>query len=254
MSHPRRLLTVVSHYAARESSSLQRLLRQLAGRASQVVISVNDDRVDRVHIEEVSPWACLLTRPNLGMNIGAWNDAHLAFPDFDYYLFLQDECYLKSENFEEAYLNEFLRSGAGMLGESLNRRWDFSWEEIATSPMNYVVRTEHEPRGVSRVAYYLECLKSWGIKPGESATHLRSLVWGFSKSCISSLGGFPIGETKEQCIAAEIGVSRAVVSLGFSLKQVSEAPFVYFGHSEWREDGQSKIQPLSETPISSIQR
>ena len=254
MSHPPRLLTVVSHYAARESSSLQRLLHQLAGRASQVVISVNDDRVDRVHVEKISPWACLLTRPNLGMNIGAWNDAHLAFPDFDYYLFLQDECYLKSENFENAYVNEFLRSGAGMLGESLNKRWDVSWEEIANSPMNYFVRTEHEPRGVRRVDYYLECLKSWGIEPGGSATHLRSLVWALSKSCISTLGGFPIGRTKEECIAAEIGVSRAVVSLGFSFKQVSDVPFAYFGHSEWREDGQSKIHPLSQMPVSSIQR
>jgi hypothetical protein len=254
VTHSPRLLTVVSYYAARDSLPLRQLISQLVGRASQVVISVNDERVKRVSVESVSPWAFLITRPNVGMNIGAWNDAYAAFPAFDYYLFLQDECYLKTEQFEVGYLKEFVRSGAGMLGESVNRRWNGSWEDIAKSPMNYLVETEAASKRVRRVEYYLQCLKDWGIAPGENAAHLRSLVWGFSRSCLSALGGFPVGQTKEQCIAAEIGVSRAVVSKGFSFKQVSDSPFAYFGHSEWRDDGESKIYPPDQMQAASIRR
>jgi hypothetical protein len=81
----------------------------------------------------------------------------------------------------------------------------------------------------------------WGINPGVTGRHLRSLVWGFSNESLSRLGGFPIGSTKEECIASEIAVSKKIEQLGLSVTQISDTPFTFFKHEEWRADGTSKI-------------
>jgi hypothetical protein len=66
-------------------------------------------------------------------------------------------------------------------------------------------------------------------------------VWFFPGTMLRLLGGFPVGANRGECVAAEIAVSRKIVSLGYRFDQICEPPFSFFGHSEWRSDGLSKM-------------
>jgi hypothetical protein len=78
------------------------------------------------------------------------------------------------------------------------------------------------------------------IDAGNTGFHLRSLCWAFRGDVLRAMGGFPIGKNKGECIAAEIGVSRKVLQLGFEFDQITPNPFCYIGHGEWKADGSSK--------------
>lgn len=233
-------LVVVSHYAARDTRNLKRLLSEISPFVKKIVISINSDDVSSEHIETFEGYPALM-RPNTGMNLGGWWAAYLKFPLFKYYLFLQDECSLLNIDFIEAYKYELNSSLVGMTGESINYKWDKSWGEMLYSPLNYQTDVEFEGHRVSRVELYLRLMIGWGVNPGISATHLRSLIWAFKGSTLSKLKSFPIGLTKEECIAAEIAVSKQVEELGLGVSQISETPFSFFRHDEWRSDGVSKI-------------
>ena len=85
-------------------------------------------------------------------------------------------------------------------------------------------------------------MKKWGIKPGLTGLHLRSLVWGFKREVLEELFPFPIGKTKEECIASEIAVSKKVEQLGLKVTQIHKKPFKYISHVEWKLDGSSKVE------------
>jgi hypothetical protein len=129
-----------------------------------------------------------------------------------------------------------------MLGESLNRKWNHPWETLTNSPLNNYCDDHFIGSGCSRrVDTYLSAMQSWGVDPGETGAHLRSLVWAIRGDVLRQMGGFPIGNNKGECIAAEISVSRRVIQMGLEFDQIDRAPFFYFGHLEWRSDGSSKV-------------
>jgi hypothetical protein len=177
------------------------------------------------------------------MNIGAWGQGFAERGNADLYIFLQDECFLKQNNFVEAIEKRFVNDRSlGMLGESLNIRWSKPWTELILGALN-VQEAEHLINGSPsrRVDTYLHFIRSWGIEPGATGSHLRSLMWAFPGEVIRKLGGFPVGKNRGECIAAEIAVSRAILMMGYRIGQISEASFSFFGHAEWRSDGMSKI-------------
>ncbi len=231
---------IISHYSVRPLEELRQLLKQLAGYRDQICVVINQEADAPAHnlIANVQ----VITNPNLGMNIGAWNRGFFDDPDADLYFFLQDECFLKRDGFIQASIDRFRKDARlGMLGETINRRWAHPWPVLLTSSLNQI-DGEHCVGGIptGRVSAYLAALKGWGVDPGCSAEHLRSLVWAFPGAVLRLLGGFPVGVNRGECVAAEIAVSRKVVSLGYRFDQISDVPFFYFGHSEWRSDGLSK--------------
>ena len=236
-------LIVVNHYDRRPNSHLEKLLDQLRSHGQQVLVVINSDETKVPKQWRENQTLSYLQRPNAGMNIGAWHTGFLAMPDHDYYLFLQDECVVENDEFLEAYIDEFSRnSNLGMLGESINPKWLLDWEALRRSGFNVYAPEHligHEP--ARRVDCYLYCLKQWGIDPGKSARHLRSLVWFLPGEMMFKLGGFPEGKNKGKCIAAEIGVSRKIEQLGYAIKQARELPFSYIWHAEWQRDGFRKI-------------
>jgi hypothetical protein len=239
-----KVLTVVNHYDRRPKDSLDQLLAQLKPHGMRVLVVINSDDEKTSQVQRESPRLSVMHRPNLGMNIGAWSDGYLHMPDFDYYLFLQDECRIENGEFLDAYLDEFGKDeNLGMLGESINPKWLKDWQSLRRSGFN-VFSPEHSIGGipVPRVDFYLHCMKAWGIDPGETARHLRSLVWFLPGEMMARLQGFPQGRNKGECIAAEIGVSRKVEQLGYSVSQAGEMPFSYIYHTEWQRDGYRKIQ------------
>ncbi len=240
-SNYERGLIVISYYAARESTNLVKLTESLKAYTNSVMVVTNvDNVVSPVRHGENSK---MIINSNVGMNIGAWNRGFKEDPEADYYLFLQDECFLKRDGFWDAIIGRFKADPTlGMLGESFNHKWARSWESLSASSLNSL-EDDHLLEGARsrRVDVYLDAMRRWSISPGGSGAHLRSLVWALSGSAMRRLGGFPVGKNRGECIAAEIAVSRQLIHFGYRIDQVCPQPFTYFGHSEWRSDGLSKL-------------
>lgn len=235
-----KLLITISHYNKRDKINLINLINSLTNEKCDLFIVINDDNCK---VEQLGYFYNVrtLTRPNIGMNIGSWNAAYLNNKDYDFYLFLQDECKILEKSFITCYINELSKKEVGMTGESINNKWDNKWDFLANSRINYVVGYDMHKKPVYRVQYYFNLLKKWLIQPGENGRHLRSLIWGFKKETLNKISSFPIGKTKEECIVAEIAVSKKVEQIGLKVTQVHKKPFKYISHIEWKLDGTSKI-------------
>lgn len=234
-------LIVVSYFDLRPKTQLNNLVNQLKNLNLPILLSINSNKTKQVNLFKGSK-VNILKRPNTGMNIGAWNEAFFALPDFDYYHFLQDECVIEDENFIEVYNSLLNEQNVGMVGETINPKWSQDWQYLLSSPLNYI-DDDHIINGIKipRVNFYLSMLNKWNINPGKNAMHLRSLVWSFKNETIRKIQGFPIGINKGECIASEIGVSKKIEALGLQIKQVDSTPFKYIYHSEWNRNGFSKL-------------
>lgn len=235
-------INVVSFYAPRPVDDLLALMNSLKHQQKETIIVINSDQVNgEPEFQDLNGWSAIVT-PNRGMNIGAWQQGFLARPNEDFYFFFQDECFVKQSGFFEACMDRFANEPRlGMLGESLNFKWNHRWEDMRRSNLNWQ-DTDHQINGVpiDRVDYYLITMARMGIDPGETGLHLRSLCWAFRGDALRAIGGFPIGHTKGECIAAEIGVSRQVLQHGYQFDQLCATPFTYVGHREWKSDGSAK--------------
>jgi hypothetical protein len=234
-------LIVVSHYDLRPKLNLQALIGSLISNRYDVVVVVNNDELNSIQRDLFCPGVVRINRPNHGMNIGAWDCAFREFPDYENYIFLQDECVIKDFLFIDAYLARLSDAKIGMIGESINFKWNMEWNLISKSALNYDVGVNNFGNKVARVEYYLYMMKKWGVEPGITGRHARALIWAIKGEVLLKIKGFPIGSCKEECIAAEIAVSKSVEQLGLRVEQVDTDPFKYIQHSEWRKDGYSKI-------------
>lgn len=242
-------LLIVSHYpaAAGAFGSLCRLLGQLRYIESDVIVVCNGS----LSAKKCSFLKCeqlcseVFVRPNEGMNIGAWRYGFQACPGYRYYHFFQDESILISRQFLRVYEDFLARKDVGLVGDSLNLKWDRSWDELKGSPLNFKILVDPgnyldrsardavtSANAVDRVAYYRQKLKQWRCPEGRTAIHMRALNWSLSSAVLDSID-FPIGFCKHECIASEIYVSRLLVSQGLKVVQPSKQSFFYVGHSEW---------------------
>ena len=235
----KKIIIVISYYKARPKNFLNNLIFKLKTFNIDIALVINDDNVLKTKIEKTSNFFKIY-RSNVGMNIGAWNECYQLFSDYDYYLFLQDECFILNNNFLDEYIKELSKSNIGMTGECINLMWNRNWSVMKRSKLNYNIKFPLKNLKISRVNYYLSCLKKWNIYPGDKASHLRALIWGFNNNCLKKINGFPIGKNKDQCIAAEIAVSKNVEQCGFYISQINSTPFKFIGHNEWRLDGVAK--------------
>jgi hypothetical protein len=232
---------IVSYYATRNVETLLALLDSLRDYSDFISVIANTD-LNHQHLG-LDLDVPIIYNKNIGMNIGAWNRGFQEFPSEDFYIFLQDECFIKADGFIELISKRFKNNpNLGLLGETINKRWDQPWSELLGSQLNSF-EAEHEIAGIPsrRVDTYLHHLKRWKIHPGPTARHLRSLIWALPGKIMREIGGFPVGNNKGECIAAEIAVSRKIAELGYKFDQMGVCPFSYFGHAEWRSDGLSKL-------------
>ncbi len=139
---------------------------------------------------------------------------------------------MTNAEFMSAYVSKLEIQSVGMIGESINHKWDKPWLEMMKSPLNYPVNIFEHGKILSRVEYYLSLMSAWNANPGLNGRHLRALVWGFSGDVLRRIGGFPIGKTKEECIASEIAISKKTEQLGLKVVQIAEESFKYFRHDE----------------------
>lgn len=226
-------LVVISYWDQRPVADLNGLIRSMerheAGRSFDACIVVNQESGRALDAPKTTFPLSVLNRPNAGMNIGAWDWGWREMPLYDHYIFLQDECRILRDGWLDAYVRCLLEPEVGIVGESINQRWCRSWDELVAEPPK-------NPRSnlvLERARICLRFMRSLNIPAGLTARHLRSLIWGLSKSTLQKLSGFPIGANYEECIAAEVAVSRQVESLGLSIRQIHRLPFYYVSHVQW---------------------
>jgi hypothetical protein len=235
------LCVVISFYDRRSSDKLEALLSSMcrfdAGVpfACQVVVNRTNDQ-DLTLPPCPFPRA-IAYRENVGMNIGAWEHGWRMNAESQHYLFLQDECLVVREKWGAAFSERCADPSVGLVGEAFNPAWEHSWDRLkalhcGSSLLDHFV----DGRPAGRIEAYLDAMKRWGVDPGASGRHLRSLAWAASRDTLRLIGGFPIGANYGECIAAEIAVSRKCEANRQRLVQVREAPFHFVHHREWTQE------------------
>lgn len=241
MMAAQRFLVVVSFFEPRPMAPLEGLVHALshtpAGADFDIVVVVNRTTSGRLALPvSIGAVTTVVDRPNQGMNIGAWDHGWRHFPEYDGYLFLQDECELKSECWLNPFVDAASAPGTGLIGESWNTGWDRSWDAMKIAVEGQRM-PGHDIDGIAanRVDVYREFMSRRGVATGQKAGHLRSLVWFANRHTLVAMNGFLQGDNFGECIAAEIAATKSVEALGLRAQQVDVQPFKYFGHREWRQ-------------------
>ncbi|MEO7938319.1 MAG: hypothetical protein ABIR55_06820, partial [Burkholderiaceae bacterium] len=166
---------------------------------------------------------------------------------------VQDDCLVARDGWLKAALDALADPDTGLVGESLNTGWAKPWPVLREAQGRDTL-PEHTLDGkpANRVDVYLTAMQRYGIEPGDTGRHLRSLVWGVRGEVLEQLNGFPIGSDYGTCIAAEIGTSRAVEALGLGLQEIGPTPFHYIRHRDWNQDAAGGV--WTHRPVQLVER
>ena len=150
-------------------------------------------------------------RENTGYNLGAWEHSWRKLPEYDDYLFMQDDCFIK----KKAWLRDFMacfhsKRRYGLIGECLHKSWNRPWPELTGQQIKTNTRHRISENKESRARYYRDVLKSWGIPEGKKADHLTSVVHFTSRAILERVGGYTIADNYQEAIAAEIAYNNCV--------------------------------------------
>lgn len=241
MSGRAKTCVVVSYWTGRKPGDLHKLLRQMgkldAGSPFDLVVVCNggDGRPLSLPDEFLSLQPRIFNRENTGWNLGAWDHGWRQAGEYDHFLFLQDDCFLKQPgwvgDFEFRVEND---PGIGLLGEEI--MWDeMTWPFIRKATdrdLGRLAWPEDEP--VHPLDTYQAMLNKRGVPPGDVGTHLPSLILFASRKVLEEVGGFPlIGPTYREAVACEIGISRVIASKGYRIARIKDRSFHLIGHRQW---------------------
>lgn len=233
------IAVVVSYYDARPAAPLQALVRGLlsgdAGAPFELRVVVNHDPALATPVAlDLPAGITVAVRENVGFNIGAWEHGWRMDPPRDAYLFLQDECVVRATPWLSPFVRAAEQPGVGLVGERLSPPWNAPWDELARRFAGHSLPGhEIEGRAAERIACYLHYLRAHGIDPGAKGDHLQTLALFARRSVLVAMGGFPVGRNYGEAIAAEIGTSKRVQTLGLGLREVGREPFTVFAHPQW---------------------
>lgn len=247
MNTASRTCVVICYWTGRSPRPLYRLLRMMqkvpAGAPFDVLIVCNggDEKplVPRPGFESLN--VRIINRENAGWNLGAWEAGWRASPGYDYFLFLQAECFIRNPDWIARFVHRIERdSGIGMLGERL--MWQqMTWDYVRAATELDLGARGPVPEGVlESIARYQRLLVERGIDPGSLGTHLVSIILFLQRSVLEEIGGFPlIGESYLEAVGCEIGLSKLVEARGYRISQVADDAFSRIGHTQWsgRESG-----------------
>ncbi len=187
---------IISYWSGRESGSLLKLLGQIrsieAGAPFEATIVCNGDSANLKADLLTADLAAVpvLERLNIGFNPGAWEYGWRNFPQYDNFLFLQDDCWILRKGWLSSFIKKFYSdSQIGLLGESIN--WQTTWKELEKSDYNNFHR-DHTLDGVEmrRVDLYRAFLRQNSIAQGDLADHLQSLILFTSSNILAHIPHF----------------------------------------------------------------
>jgi hypothetical protein len=106
-----------------------------------------------------------------------------------------------------------------------------SWEYVGRATANLKARVDINK-------HILAVFGRHGISAGALAHHIPSIILFTRRAILEEIGGFRhFGASKEDAIAAEVAFSREIAALGQRISKVSDIPFQFIGHAEWRPNG-----------------
>jgi 2-polyprenyl-3-methyl-5-hydroxy-6-metoxy-1,4-benzoquinol methylase len=241
-----KITVVISFYEERSIKPLKELVTTMAqfpaGMHYETLLVVNRTREGRMDAFIENFPGRVISQPNQGMNIGAW-DFGWRNCDSDQFLFLQDECFIKRENWLASFSQKLEQKDVGLVGESLNHAWNHDWDFLRERNNSISIK-DHWVDGVptNRVDVYLDLMGKNKIPPGNSGIHLRSLVWATKRSVLEIIGGFIVGQNYGECIGSEIAVTKSVEAHTLSvLQNNSDDSFYFIGHKEWEFDKKKRV-------------
>jgi hypothetical protein len=244
-----RTCVIISYWTAQPAKNLHRLLAEMqkidAGAPYDLLIVCNGGLelplILPARFNSLKPR--IINRENTGYNLGAWECGWRNAGEYEYFLFLQDDCRLNRRN----WVNDFelcmsRDEGIGLLGEAI--MWDQApWQQIREDTdrdLGPAAWPEGEP--VHPIDAYLALLDQHGIPRGKCGSHLQSLILFTSRSILEQINGFPImGSDYRAAVACEIGFSRLIESRGYRLSRIGSRSFELIGHRQWNEENKLKV-------------
>lgn len=173
-------------------------------------------------------------RENTGFNLGAWDYAWRKLPNYDFYLFIQDDCFIRTKSWLKDFIKCFCSvEKCGLVGEYLNRSWDMPWSELTGADGEHKV----SPKKRKRAEFYIETLRRWGIPEGKTASHLTSVVHFTARKILEEVDGYNIVRDYQNAIVAEIAFSKKIQNKGYKIVQIGKTRHSRIGHRQWISDG-----------------
>lgn len=236
---PSKIAVIISAWEGNSPELLTRLIRSMNHYKSGIsfdlylVINGSDYCIPeelKKHIRQ--SWF----RENVGFNLGAWDYGWRKLDAYDYFLFLQDDCYVQKKNWLKTFYTRFKKiNNCGMLGEHFMDRWNKSWSVLCGEKPSH--GKSISANMIDRAKRYRGFLSQWSYPLGDTAAHLTTVVLFASRQVLTCIDGFKVVKTKEEAIAVEIGTSRKVVNAGFSIHQIARQRHVFVGHPQWPTRG-----------------
>jgi hypothetical protein len=236
---------VVSYWMGRPAKRLHGLLAQMqkvdAGVPFDLVVVCNggDERPLSLprRFDDLRP--IVLNRENCGFNLGAWEHGWRSVDGYEFFLFLQDDCFLKQAGW--VYDFEFRIThdrGIGLLGEMVvydQMTWDYIREVEYT---NFWPTVPEWPEPVHPIDTYKTLFDRHGIPWKNLGNHTPSIILFTSRRILEEVGGIPyFGPSYREAIAGELAISRLIESRGYRIAKVKDQPFELIGHPQWSPTG-----------------
>lgn len=219
---PARNLVVISYYDQRPIETLLALLNQTssidAGATFDLCVVVNVENSSPTLLPKPHNTVHVIRRENRGFNVGAWQHGWKANPDYDFYLFLQDECVIRLPGWLTAFAEAARNPKVGFVGEGIDcyESWDTfdrCWPPIAEE-IHKIVADQ-------------------GITLGPRPDYVQTLIVGARRDVLELTGGFVVGDGKMRACAGEILTSVRARAHGLRNVQVAWRPFEYIRHPQW---------------------
>ncbi|MCZ2344470.1 MAG: hypothetical protein LC104_22140 [Bacteroidales bacterium] len=249
---PERVLVVVSYSAGRPIEPLRQLLSDMAeypaGHPVDIRVVVNGKVSQTPACSRLPAGVDVLERAHGEHTPGAWEEGWRTPPHYTGYLFLQDDCRIVQSDWVGGFVRVAHRPGVGLVGECRSPNWDAAWP-VLVERFRGEIWPEHVLDGqpLERVAFYREHLRRSRIPEGIGGDHLQALILYARRAILERVGGFPMGDSSGETVAAEIGLSKRIQAAGLALTEVGPEPFFYIEHSQWLHRRTS--QPLHELRV-----
>lgn len=248
-----RTCVIVTYWTGLPLRDLHKLLRQMmlidAGSPFDLVVVCNggDERPLTLprRFDDLKPR--ILNRENSNFNLGAWDHGWRNAPGYEYYLLLQDDCYIKDVDWVYGFEQRMdFDPKVGLLGE-LERGQGKSWDYIdkLAEQEDPIAR----PKNWSNRGFFsalFDVLKAHRIPLGSTFHHIPSIILFTRRTVLEQIDGFRhLGPAKLDAIAAEVAFSREIVSRGHVISKVADVNFQFLGHPQWRDNGYMHHRRLS---------
>lgn len=239
MTSEPRTCVVICYWIGRSTKPLFKLLsamqRYPAGAPFDVVVVCNGGDVEPLVIPDRFPGLRLrvINRENTGWNLGAWEAGWRESPGYEYFLFLQAECFIKAKDWLLRFEHRMdCDAGIGLLGERL--MWSgMTWDYVRASTE---IDIGPRPDILGTIERYRSILTEKGIEPGPLGTHLVSIILFTRRKLLEEIGGFPlIGESYVEAVSCEIAFSKNFENRGYRISQLADDAFFKIGHTQWTE-------------------